>query len=407
LTVKITDLKTVVVSVPIKKTYPTSVGAFTGYVNAVIVQVMTDDGLVGIGETPVLSGGEIAKLIVDSSKPIIVGQDPFDVELIRRKLYASHNLIHFHIHAASWALSGIEMALWDLMGKATGKPLYKLWGGAIRKKIPFWGWVAGADSKSMMDASTDFLSHATTQLYTKIGIDPEWDVQAVRSMREAVGYDSGIKIRVDANQGWSTSTAIRMIKKLEKYELEFVEQPVLMYSLDSLRRVREAVDTPILSHESSWTFYDALKVIKSGAADAIQLDPRFDAGFMGSRTAAGMAEADGMSAVIHSFADLGITTSAYCHLIASSPAFMHANQTNYYALSDDVTKEMLVFKDGCIDLPEKPGIGVELDPAKVEKYSQIYETKVRGKEFTDKEKTKTYLGLKSRDQDWFPRSPHF
>src|SRR5437762_10740174 len=108
-------MRTTVVSVPITKTYPTSVGAFTGYVNAVIVQVMTDDGLVGVGETPVLSSGEIAKLIVDSSKPVILGQDPFDVEVIRRKLYAHHNLIHFHIHAASWALSGIEMALWDLL----------------------------------------------------------------------------------------------------------------------------------------------------------------------------------------------------------------------------------------------------------------------------------------------------
>jgi L-alanine-DL-glutamate epimerase-like enolase superfamily enzyme len=403
---KISDMRTTVVSVPITKTYPTSVGAFTGYVNAVIVQVMTDDGLVGVGETPVLSSGEIAKLIVDSSKPVILGQDPFDVEVIRRKLYAHHNLIHFHIHAASWALSGIEMALWDLMGKATKQPLYKLWGGAIRKKIPFWGWVAGGDPSSMMEESRSFVKDGFTTIYTKIGIDPAWDVEAVRAMREAAGYDSGIKIRVDANQAWSTSTAIRMIKKLERYDLEFVEQPVLMYSLDSLRRVREAVDTPILSHESSWTFYDALKVIKSGAADAIQLDPRFDAGFMGARIAAGMAEADGMSAVIHSYADLGITTSAYCHLIASSPAFMHANQTNYYALADDVTKDALVFKDGCIDLPETPGIGVELDPTKMDKYSRVYKDEVQGREFTEKEKTKTYIGLKGRDRDWFPRSPH-
>jgi L-alanine-DL-glutamate epimerase-like enolase superfamily enzyme len=299
------------------------------------------------------------------------------------------------------------MALWDLVGKATGRPLYKLWGGAARKKIPFWGWVAGADPSSMMAESKSFVEQGFTTLYTKIGIDPEWDVRAVRSMREAVGYDDGVKIRVDANQAWSTSTAIRMIKRLEKYDLEFVEQPVLMYSLDALRRVREAVDTPILSHESSWTFYDSLKVIKSGAADAIQLDPRFDAGFTGARIAAGMAEADGMSSVVHSFADLGITTSAYCHLIASSPAFLHANQTNYYALSDDVTKEPLSFKDGCIDVPESPGIGVELDPEKLEKYSRVYQKNVRGREFSAMDESKTFLGVRSRDSDWFSYSPHF
>lgn len=404
---KIKDLSATVVSVPIKKTYPTAFGAFSGHVTAVIVQVMTDDGLVGVGETPVLWSGEVTKMIVESTRPIIEGSDPFDVEIIRRRLYANHNLTHFHIHAASWAVSGIEMALWDLMGKAAGRPLYKLWGGAIRKKIPFWGWVAGSSTSAMMAESKRFVEQGFTTIYTKIGIDPEWDVKAVKAMREAVGYDSGIKIRADANQAWSTSTAIRMIKRLEKYDLEFIEQPVLMYSLDSLRRVREAVDTPVLSHESSWTFYEALKVIKSGAADAIQLDPRFDAGFSGARIAAGMAEADGMSSVIHSFSDLGITTSAYCHLIASSSAFLHANQTNYYALSDDVTKEKLTFTDGCIDVPETPGIGVELDPVKMRKYSREYETKVRGREFKGSPLSTNSLKVKGRDSDWYSFSPHF
>ena len=404
---KISDLRTTIVSVPIKRTYPHAFGAFEGHVTAVVVEIMTDDGQVGIGETPVLASAEVAKLIVDSSKQAILNQDPFDVDVIRRRLYAQNNLIHFNIHAASWALSGIEMALWDLIGKATQRPLYKLWGGAVRKKIPFWGWVAGADSESMMKESTDFVKDGFTTIYTKIGIDPEWDIQAVRSMREAVGYGSGIKVRVDANQAWSTSTAIRMIKKLEKYDLEFVEQPVLLYSLDALRRVRDAVDTPILSHEASWTFYDSLKVIKSGAADAIQLDPRFDAGFSGARIAAGMAEADGMSSVIHSYSDLGITTAAYCHLIASSASFLHANQTNYYALSDDVTKGTLVFKNGCIDVPEAPGIGVELDPAKMQTYSSVYQAEVKGKEFPASEKAKSYLHVKSRGSDWSSRASLF
>lgn len=403
---KITDLNTTIVSVPIKKTYPTAFGAFSGHVTAVIVQIHTDDGLVGIGETPVLYSGDITKQIVDFSRPILLGNDPFDVEVLRRKLYSNYNLTHFNIHAASWALSGIEMALWDLMGKYAKQPLYKLWGGAIRKKIPFWGWIAGADYDAMIEESRKFAGEGFTTIYTKIGIDPDWDIQAVRAMREAVGFDR-IKIRVDANQAWSTSTAIRMIKKLEKYDLEFVEQPVLMYSLDALRRVRDAVDTPILSHESSWTFYDSLKVIKSSAADAIQLDPRFDAGFMGARIAAGMAEADGMSSIIHSYSDLGITTAAYCHLISSSPAFLHANQTNYYALSDDVTKEMLEFKEGCINVPEGHGIGVELDQEKLAKYSAVYEKQVRGKEFSEMEKSRSLFGVRSRESNWYSRASRF
>ena len=403
---KITGLESVVVAVPIKKVYPTSVGAFRGHVSAVLVKLRTDDGLVGIGESPVLSRGEFTKQIVDSCRPLLVGQDPFDVDVIRRRLYANLNLIHFHLHAANWAVSGIDMAMWDLIGKSCNKPLYKLWGGAFRKKIPFWGWVAGGKLGAMARESKAFVKQGFTTLYTKVGIDEEWDFQAVKSMREAVGYNGKIKIRVDANQAWSVSTAIRMIKRLEKFELEFVEQPVLMYNLDALARVRQAVDTPILSHESSWTFYDALNVIKRDAADAIQLDPRFDAGFTGARIAAGMADAAGMSAVIHSFADLGVTTSSYLHLIASSPAFLHANQTNYYALEDDVIRGRLVFRDGCINVPERPGIGVDLDDEKVRKFARVYEREVNGKEFTRRAgQNWASLGIKSRGEEWVPRSP--
>lgn len=403
---KITGLESVVVSVPIKKVYPTSVGAFRGHVTAVLVKLRTDDGLIGIGESPVLSRAEFTKQMVDSCKPLLVGQDPFDVDVIRRRLYANFNLIHFHLHAANWAISGIEMAMLDLIGKSCKKPLYKLWGGALRKKIAFWGWVAGGRPGAMARESKAFVKQGFTTLYTKVGIDEDWDFHAVKAMREAVGYNGKIKIRVDANQAWSVSTAIRMIKRLEKFELEFVEQPVLMYNLDALKRIRQAVDTPILSHESSWTFYDALNVIKHDAADAIQLDPRFDAGFTGARIAAGMADAAGMSAVIHSFSDLGITTSSYLHLIASSPAFLHANQTNYYALEDDVIAEKLVFKDGSINLPERPGIGIDIDEEKVRKYSRIYEKEVKGKEFIGRAgQNWASLGIRSRGEEWVPRSP--
>jgi L-alanine-DL-glutamate epimerase-like enolase superfamily enzyme len=172
-----------------------------------------------------------------------------------------------------------------------------------------------------------------------------------------------------------------MINRLEKYDLEFVDQPVLMYNLEGLARVRNAVNVPVSSHESSWTFYEALNVIKRGVADAIHVDPRWDAGFTGARITAGIAEAAGLPVLTHSYYELGIAQCAYMHLIASCPNFILANQSGYDSLIDDVIMGgRLEFKDGCMDLPEKPGIGVELDPQRVEKYHAAYEENVKGKE---------------------------
>ena len=110
-------------------------------------------------------------------------------------------------------------------------------------------------------------------LYEKVGIDPKHDLASIKAIRDAVGYD--VELRIDANQAWTPGTAVRLIRKMERYDLEFVEQPVLMYNLDALARVRNAVGIPILAHESSWTFHDSLNVIKRDAADAIQLDLAF------------------------------------------------------------------------------------------------------------------------------------
>jgi len=339
---EIADLKTEMVAVPSKgPAHNFSLGGGIWKV-AVIVEVLTSDGFIGLGEAiPPFSDMDFegAKRIIDSAKPLLVGEDVFNVEPIKKKLYAAYNLAHFHIHAANWALNAIEMALWDLVGKQCGKPLYKIWGGAFRKKIPYYGSLTrtpGITPKEIAKQSVELVNRGFKTLYLKIGLDVEEDIECVKAMRESVGYKSNIKIRVDANQAWTPGQAIQIINRLEKYDLEFVDQPVLMYNLEGLAQVRSAVNVPVASHESSWTFYEVLNVIKKGAADVIHIDPRFDAGFTGARIAAGMAEAAGLPVLTHSFYELGIAQCAYMHLIASCPNFILANQTAYDDLIDDV-----------------------------------------------------------------------
>ena len=391
---KITGMRSTVVGVPTQRA--TTSEMYAGqYRLAVLVEVHTDEGLVGLGEAPNPVGVEATKTIIDSAEPLLVGEDPLEVERLKKKLYAYYNLTHLHIHAACWALNGIDMALWDIVGKACQQPLYRIWGGAFRKRIEFYGPVDRASPGEVAAQASSLVKEGFRTVYMKIGFDEDEDLACVRAIREAVG--PGIKIRLDANQSWSGGEAVRIIRRLGEHDVEFVDQPVLMYNVDDLARVRAAVDVPIASHESSWTMYDAMNVIKRGAADVIHVDPRFDAGMIGARLTAGMAEAAGMPVVMHSFGELGVAQSAYMHLIAVAPNFTLANQSGYHRLTDDVIKGgLLTFKDGCLDLPEKPGIGVELDPAKVDTYAGYYEENIKGKEFSQPWMTPQYMMMQYR-----------
>ena len=398
---KITDLKVTPVAVPRGQIYSRYSGGRPGSntLTAVIIEVSTDEGITGIGESPNPVGAEVTKNLIESTMPMLVGENPLNVEQVKKKLYAYYNLTHLHIHAANWALNGIDIALWDILGKVCKQPLYRLWGGAFRKKIPYYGSVPSSGTlrenrkdglKRIAEQSEQHIKNGFTTIYAKIGFNPIDDIECVKTMREAAGYGE-INVRVDANQAWSPGEAIRIISKMSKYDLEFVDQPVLMYNLDNLARVRGAVDVPIASHESSWTLYEALNVIKREVADVIHVDPRFDAGYMGAKITAGIAEASGLPVVLHTFGELGVSQAAHMHLIASCPNFLYANQNGYDSTIDDIIDGgKMQFKNGCLDLPEKPGIGVELDREKMEIYNKNYEENVKGKEFLRIQKAPQY-----------------
>ena len=170
-----------------------------------------------------------------------------------------------------------------------------------------------------------------------------------------------------------------MIKDLEQYGIEFVDQPVLMFNLDALVRVKEAVSVPIAAHESGWTMYEVLNVIKRNAADVIHIDPRFDLGFTGARISAGFAEAAGIPVVAHSFGEVGVAFAAILHLVAATPNFTLANQEDgYRLLTNDIIKGgPLPFRGNRVTVPSGPGLGVDLDPDLFAQYAHVYEREVR------------------------------
>ena len=202
----------------------------------------------------------------------------------------------------------------------------------------------------MADDARAWVERGFRTLYLKVGFDPAVDEARVRAVREAVG--DGPRIRIDANAAWSPALAVTLLTRLAQYGLEYAEQPIPAGDPAELARLRARVPVPILAHESSLSVEGTLAVVRHGAADAVQLDPRFDAGIAGMRVAAGIAEVAGLPAVTHTFGELGVGTALMLQLHAAHRNFVLDNQTYYANLEDDVIAGGLMPFDGpFLDVP--------------------------------------------------------
>jgi L-alanine-DL-glutamate epimerase-like enolase superfamily enzyme len=344
----------------------------------VLVELETDDGLVGIGESPVVYAGhpEVTVALIGAIGELLLDASPMDHDILRKRMYAETGMAHLGTQGMAWALSGVDMALWDLIGKVFHQPLHKVWGSPWRLRSPFYADVPPAEPKIMADEAIEWVARGFETIYFKVGFDPKLDVARMAAIRNAVGED--VKIRVDANQAWSPGAARRIIQKMAEFEPEYIEQPVLASNIVEMATVRKSVSVPILAHEASLSVEGSLAVIMHHAADALQLDPRFDAGFQGARVAAQLAEVAGLPVVTHTFGELGVATAAVLQLHAAYPNFLLDNQTYYWNLKDDVIEGGLMPFDGrYLHVPEGPGIGVTLDNDRVRYYAEYYEREVR------------------------------
>ena len=201
----------------------------------VIVMLETDEGITGAGEAPGLPGSvfETELTIKQQIIPKIIGMDPFDLEaLLCRVRAVTPYAPHSHVNPA---LSGVEIALWDIIGKATDQPLYKLLGGLARERIPIANYIYMYAAENVQKMAAEAQAHHQAGFRSfklKIGRDPHEDLEILRAVCEAVGPESSI--RIDPNQAWSASRAVRMIRKLQQYDLEFVEQPVPRWDIAGL-----------------------------------------------------------------------------------------------------------------------------------------------------------------------------
>lgn len=374
---KITRIESKIVNIPVETPYVFSHGVLNAFSN-VLVWIWTDETIAGVGESAFTPGGGVTEETPESTKPIIdkylapaiIGEDPFDVELIHEKMNAivPRNLI---------AKAGIDLALWDIMGKAVNLPAYKLLGGTYETKIPVTYTLSMNTPERMAEQAKFRKSQGYSTVVVKIGSNPEVDIERLKLVREAVGPD--VKIRLDANEAYRPDQAIRIIRKMEKYDPEFVEEPVKHWDLDGMVRVARAIDTPISSDESNKTLESALKVIEKEAADILNIKIPKNGGLYNSKKVATLAEAKGIPCLVGGANTYEITRQASRHFGTATPQVQRgygsegcgpASQSKI----DDVTKKVVTYDDvsrmkGYVVVLPGPGLGADLDDEKIRRYT--------------------------------------
>ena len=324
--------------------------------SGLVVEVLTDEGIRGIGEAPGPTLPTIRTVIEQELTQFLVGQDPLRTEwLVHRMEEFSRNWNRI----AAYAISGLEIALLDLKGKALGAPVVELLGGVCSDRVPVVGYLFIDEPEANARKAKAFVDAGYTELKLKVGRDFGQDHDAIAAIRDAVGPD--VKLRIDANMIWSVPAAIKWIRGLEKFDLQYVEQPVPDFDVAGLAQVRRSVSVPIAADEACTDVRSALELVKQDACDVFVVYPSEAGGLTRALQIAALATAAGKWCAVGSWAELGVATIANAHLAAASESFPFANDTHYPLQLNDVLTDPVVIENGQITVTHDPGLGVELD----------------------------------------------
>jgi 2-dehydro-3-deoxyphosphogalactonate aldolase len=364
---KIVDVATVVVG---------NVRPYRGGRFWLFVKVFTDDGIVGLGERPAHPATKPdmhVATIEDLAREFVVGSDPFNIELLWQRMYAvRHDLRHPSLMLTP-ALSAIEMACWDIVGKALNQPVYNLLGGRCRDSLRAYAYMPTEgvwDSPEKAgDIAIELIEQGNTacklDLFTPFFPAPrDYPLSTIKRvakvfehMRAAVG--DRLEIAIGTHGQFTTSSAIRVAKALEEYDPYWFEEPVPPENVDEMARVAAHTSIPIATGERLATKYEFAQILEKQAAQVIQLDLGQCGGILESKKIAGMAEAHYAVIAPHMYCG-PVAAAAAIQLDACSPNFL-IQEFNANALHSEILKEPIRFENGTIAIPTGPGLGVELD----------------------------------------------
>lgn len=395
---KITKVTATAVNVPLKAPIRWSWGLRKA-TTRIVVRIETDESVTGYGETM----GRVGVENIHYEAKKLIGLSPFDTERIVGFLRPRP---YFFGYAGYGLIAGIEMACWDIMGKAVGKPVYELLGGAYKgRDVEISGYVftrarneetgegGEATPEALLEYSKKLVSEAGFHnLKLKVGAShPDIDIAAIRMFREAFGPKMGL--RIDPNGTWSPQTALHVCQQLQACDLEYVEDPT--WGIEAMARLRRDVAIPLATNMCVVDFDQIPPAFRMNAIDVVLGDIHKWGGISASKKLAAVCDTLMWGMCIHSGAELGISELAKLHLAIATPAIRYAIDTHYPHLADDIlVGGKMKYTDGKMTCPAAPGLGAELDMDKFEQYAEAYRR--AGLE-------EGYEKDPERPTDWYPK----
>ncbi len=349
----IKDIRTHLLSVPFSD--PPKTGFLTlPRIDLLVVELETSSGVVGTGHLHPLAGGmrTLDVCIDEMLKPLLIGEDAREVEALWRKMWNA-TFIQGRMGITVMAMSAIDIALWDAVGRHEGKPLWRLWGGAA-DPLPVYGsgCFRGLGHDGMIEKAERFVRNGFKAIKMQVAhiFTHDEDVINVRDMREAVGDE--IEIMVDVNQGWTTEEAIAVGRRIDPYQLTWLEEPVMADDFDAYHAVADAIETPVVGGENNFTHHDFKSFFASGKIPVLQPDI-MRGGYTELRVIADLAHRAGLSMAWHMFPELSI------QLTASIP---NPSWLEYMGWYDHLWLEPNNPVDGMMAPPDRPGHGMDFKP---------------------------------------------
>lgn len=370
---RISQIECIPVTSNFKKPFPMGGGVEKGSAG-VVVKMHTDEGIVGIADTGGTSAwyrGETQDSIMGMinnvfGPSILLGEDPFNIEkIVARMDYAARD--------NNQAKAVVDYALHDIVGKALGVPVYKLLGGLTTEKIPL-GFVMPAErTEEVVSIGMKAVKAGFGVLKLKVGHGKEEDdIENVRALREAVGEK--IQIFIDANGSWNYYQALMILKKLEKYDLAMVEQPVPWWDVDGMARLRNKIGIPVFADESATELKHLLEIVQKNAADGFFIKIPKAGGLLKSQKWVSIAKAAGLPVVCGCMMGSGIEAATYTHLLVSDEwmaKLVHENigplhihdvfDTVSQPIKNDLAVNVPRYENGFLYPTHGPGIGIELN----------------------------------------------
>ena len=302
-------------------------------------------------------------------KPILLGSDPFDVELLWQRMFSTMGTRGHSKGFMIEAISGVDIALWDIVAKVTKLPVYRLLGGRQAGQVSAYATtLTFKDKKELVKDAEEFLEMGFNAMKLKIGRGPRVDVENMKTVREFVGGE--VLIMTDANSGYDAPTAIRVGRQLERYGAYWLEEPVPPHDIIGYTSVRRALDMPVAGGESEFTRFGFRELISKGAVDIVQPDMTRAGGFSEVRKILALAEAYNLPYAPHNFG------SAVCLAASLQMATVAANflTLEYDATPNPLRQDLLAtplpeVRNGSVEVPGAPGLGLEIDEDALARYT--------------------------------------